>query len=301
MNQEKILIVDDEPMALDTVREMVDREGYQATAVDNGMVALQTAQRENFDLLITDNKMPEISGLELVSEFREVSPETISILVTGYPNDLIVRAAIRQGIFDYLIKPLDRGELCAAIGNALDRKRLTDKKARLKQLVILSEVSQAVATVMEQRDVLQFMLSGGLHLTRSSGGVIMLFDTSVQGVMVAAALGRWENAVQALNAVLKRGIARYVAEVDKPILFTNVQQHPLFGQVYHGYPRYKVTNPGFKGQETILLPIETDQEMFGILNIYREDGAELLTETELELLTNLAGEIGMFLRKIEES
>lgn len=300
MNREKVLIVDDEPLALDTLREIIDREGYTATAADSGVVALQEAQRENFDLLLTDNKMPQISGLELVSEFQMISPETMSILVTGYPDDRIVRDAMRRGVFDYLIKPLERGELCAAIANALDRKRLRDKKTRLRQLVILSQVAQRMAATVEVRIVLQFMLGGALQLTGSSGGVVMLFDTSVQGVRIAATVGAWENAVHVVNAIPERGITRYIAEVDRPILFTKAQRHPLSGKVYHGYPRHKVNSPKFKGQETLLVPIETNQGMVGMLNIYRENGGQLLTEADLELLTNLTSEIGAFLQKIAE-
>lgn len=292
MKAHKILVVDDESWARDMMREMLEREGYQVSAVGSGEEALRRAKEERFDLLLADIIMPRMDGLELVREFREVSPETIPLLITGYASIETAQVAMRQGVYDYIVKPFDRADLCSAVAKALRRKKLADEDSRLKELVGLYKVSQSMITAEEQREVLESVLNVAVHQTKCIGGTVLLFDTSRQGLVIAAALGAWEPAARVANAMLEAGIDVWTDEIRDPLLLTDVDGHPLLSRVRRWFPAQHLVASRLKGVEMMLLPIKSEKEIFGVLNVYKEGEAEPLGESDLELLTILATQAG---------
>jgi len=123
MKQGRILIVDDQPAVLEVMKEILDSEGYQTVATSSGEEALQLANQA-FDLLLADIVMPQMGGLELIRAFREVSPDTVPMLITGFASVETAREAVDQGVYDYIVKPVDRDKLCNAVAKALERKKL---------------------------------------------------------------------------------------------------------------------------------------------------------------------------------
>ena len=123
MKQGRILIVDDQPAVLEVMKEILDSEGYQTVATSSGEEALQLANQA-FDLLLADIVMPQMGGLELIRAFREVSPDTVPMLITGFASVETAREALDQGVYDYIVKPVDRDKLCNAVAKALARKKL---------------------------------------------------------------------------------------------------------------------------------------------------------------------------------
>lgn len=128
MNKLKVLIVDDEAMVRDVLYDILDNEGYEVTAVANAVAALKSGAENNFDLLLTDIKMPVMNGLELIRKFREISPQIVPVLITGYPDIDTVSDAIQQGAYDYIVKPIDKKVLCTALANALKNRSLTTER-----------------------------------------------------------------------------------------------------------------------------------------------------------------------------
>ena len=295
MIREKILIVDDQPAELEMMQEILDREGYETVAVGSGEEALQLASQA-FDLLLTDIVMPHMGGLELIRAFQEVSPETVPVLITGYASIETARAAIQHGAYDYIVKPFDRAELCTAVAKALERKKLADENIRLKELVGLYRVSQSMVRSEDQREVLKFILNSGISQTKSSGGAILLFDSLKRGMVIAAAAGAWEVVARFANALLERGIRFWTGDMEEAILFTDVEQHPLFERVSHRYPDRGFLPPKAKGMEVLLLPIRSDNEILGLLNVFREGAPRLFGEADLELLIILATQTGALIK-----
>ena len=293
MKSEKILIVDDEFMAREMMQEILERAGYQAIAVGSGEEALTIAEEQDFDLLLADIKMPEMDGLELVQRFRELRPDTIPMLITGYASIETAQIAVREGVYDYIVKPFERSDLCAAVAKALRRKIASDEEFRLKELMGLYKVSQSIVTSQEQREVLDLIINAALHQTKSSGGAVLLFDSSRQGVVIEAAVGVWEPATRLANAMLERGIKEWIAEMSDPAMFTDIEQHPLFDRVRPLYLERPLLAPTSNRVEMLLLPIKSEKEIFGVLNIYREGEAKLLSQSDLELLTILATQAGL--------
>ena len=121
MKKKKILIVDDYLVELELMKEILDYEGYETVTASCGEEALHL-NHEDFDLLLTDIVMPTMGGLELIQAFRELSPNTVPMLITGFPSIETAQAAAEEGIYDYIVKPFDRHRLCTAVSGALKRK-----------------------------------------------------------------------------------------------------------------------------------------------------------------------------------
>jgi len=287
---EKVLIVDDEPFALEVVKEILDREGYQTVAVGSGGAALQVAGKESFDLLLADIKMPQMNGLELIRSFQELSPQTVPILMTGYGSLETAREAIRWGAYDYILKPFDRGEICVAVARALERKRLSGENNRLKELVGIYQLSRAVATNVEQRELLEMILATAVGQTGSSGGAIILLDSSKQRLTIGAASGAWENTTRLAEAILQREVATWFDEERDPIIFTDTKNHPLV-EMFRHHPVRKLL--GSRLQDVALVPIEVDQQIEGFMSVYTSPGGKLLAEGDIRLLSILATQAGV--------
>jgi DNA-binding response OmpR family regulator len=120
---EHILIVDDEDTLRHFLRLTLQDEGYHVSEAANGYAALNWLERESFDLALVDLRMADMDGLEVMRQFRQRSPETQIIILTGYASVPSVVEALRQGAHDYLTKPVDTAELLTSVADGLARRR----------------------------------------------------------------------------------------------------------------------------------------------------------------------------------
>jgi len=116
---EEILVVDDEPQMLIAVNETLRRKGYSVTAAASGVEALCRMKEKFFQLVITDMRMPEVSGLDLLRRVRNATPHTPVILLTAYGTIENAVEAMKQGAFDYLLKPFSSESLEQVVRRAL--------------------------------------------------------------------------------------------------------------------------------------------------------------------------------------
>ncbi|HCQ02403.1 MAG TPA: hypothetical protein DIT99_17725 [Candidatus Latescibacteria bacterium] len=128
-----ILIAEDDRHTIEGLTEILSDEGYDVTGVTNGKQAFDMAQDKQFDVLLTDMKMPRLNGLDLIKKMQSASPETQIIMMTAFATVETAVKAMRDGAFSYLTKPIDVEELLAAIQSAIKEKQLkirSEKKPR---------------------------------------------------------------------------------------------------------------------------------------------------------------------------
>src|SRR5205085_11217381 len=107
----RVLVVDDERRQRDILQMILEAEGYETTTASNGRQALQAAGGELFDVVLTDLKMPDMNGIELLSELPKTPSGPCLILLTAHGTIDSAVDAMRKGAFDYLTKPLEKDEL----------------------------------------------------------------------------------------------------------------------------------------------------------------------------------------------
>jgi DNA-binding NtrC family response regulator len=121
-SESRILIVDDEERFRTTMCKLLRAHGYDAHAVGTGQEAIRKVIEEVWDVMILDMKMPEMGGVQVLSEVRELDSRVEVIVLTGYASIDTVQEVMKFGAYDYLLKPYHTEELLEKIENALDRK-----------------------------------------------------------------------------------------------------------------------------------------------------------------------------------
>jgi len=102
-----ILVVDDNPAMADSLADILDAKGFAVHVADSGIKALEILRKQPVDILLTDVKMPEMNGLELYRETRKPYPKLITIFMTGYSADELIRQGMAEGVKIVLTKPLE--------------------------------------------------------------------------------------------------------------------------------------------------------------------------------------------------
>jgi len=123
---DRILIVDDELATCDILAQRLSREGYSCILAKNGKEALHHFYKENFSLMISDIKMPEMDGLELLKKVKAVRPQMMVIMMTGYAEIDAVVEALRFGAYDFIMKPCNLELVASIVRRASEKKRLEE-------------------------------------------------------------------------------------------------------------------------------------------------------------------------------
>ena len=122
--ESRILVVDDEKEIRGFLNRALTRMGgFQVELAESGEEALQKIEKESFDLILTDLKMPKMDGLQLISEIGKSKPETLTMMMTGHGTIDSALEAMKRGASDYLMKPLNLDELMVRIRKVLDEKQ----------------------------------------------------------------------------------------------------------------------------------------------------------------------------------
>jgi two-component system response regulator PilR (NtrC family) len=132
---EKILVVDDERSMRELLELVLKREGYAVHTAENGARALDLVRQNLYDLMISDVKMPDINGIDLLMRVRDVSPETMVIMITAFATVETARRAFKLGAEDMVVKDsgFDVEELKLIVGKVLEKKRLRQENVLLKR------------------------------------------------------------------------------------------------------------------------------------------------------------------------
>jgi len=131
----KILIVDDEVPIRRTLRDILEFEGYEVDEASDGLECVAKVQKEKYDVIITDIKMPRMDGIEALERLQILSPETPVIMVSGHGTIDTAVEAVKKGAFDFISKPPDLNRMLITVRNALDRSELVNTTQVLRKQV----------------------------------------------------------------------------------------------------------------------------------------------------------------------
>ncbi len=123
MSKPRVLVIDDEDIVRTSCSRSLGPEGYEVKLAKNGLEGLNMIRSEKFDIVLTDLKMPDMDGIEVLKKIKEEWPGVEVIIITGYQTVDTAVKSIKLGAFDYIEKPFTPDALIAAIAKALDRKK----------------------------------------------------------------------------------------------------------------------------------------------------------------------------------
>ena len=133
----KILIIEDEAAIRRVLAKILTEENktYEVEEAEDGLVGIEKAKEEDFDLVLCDIKMPKMDGIEVLEALRKIKPETPVVMISGHGDLDTAVNTMRLGAFDYISKPPDLNRLLNTVRNALERKELVVENTRLKKKV----------------------------------------------------------------------------------------------------------------------------------------------------------------------
>ncbi|MEW6247391.1 MAG: response regulator [Nitrospirota bacterium] len=124
----RILVVDDEPDIRKVVRMTLQKAGYDVLEAENGEKAIEIINtgenRVMLDVVICDIRMPKINGVEAIAYFRREYPRVPLIVLTGFPDTDMATSLMRDGVVDYLVKPVEGDKLKAAVARAMEQREI---------------------------------------------------------------------------------------------------------------------------------------------------------------------------------
>jgi response regulator RpfG family c-di-GMP phosphodiesterase len=157
-----ILVVDDERVIREILSDFLSVEGYVVRTVEDGVEALKELQRRSYNLVISDLKMPNMNGLELIERITTLGIPVLTVIMTGFGTVETAIEAMKQGAYDYILKPFKVEEVVHIVQRGLDRQRLQHENIRLKDALSIYRISEAIATSLSVEKVLDLVLDATL-------------------------------------------------------------------------------------------------------------------------------------------
>jgi len=181
----KILVVEDERGMREILTMLLESEGYGVVAAANGAEGVSWLEKDIFDLVITDIKMPGLDGFGLLQKAQEISPDSVVIMITAFGTIESAIEAMKLGAYDYVHKPFKIDEIRLIVKNALDRKNLKTEVSLLRETV---KGAAEVANIIGKSPKMQELLSMVPKVAAISSNVMITGESGTGKELVAAAL-----------------------------------------------------------------------------------------------------------------
>src|SRR5690606_33347162 len=163
----RVLVVDDEKFIRDILADFLGMEGYVVRTADDGSSAVAELERARYDMVISDLKMPRMGGLELLKEVARTHPETLTVIMTGFGTVETAIDAMKQGAYDYILKPFKVEEIVHIVQRGLEKRRLAAENLRLREALSLYKVSEAIAASLSLDEVIATVSDSALNEVRA--------------------------------------------------------------------------------------------------------------------------------------
>jgi two-component system response regulator PilR (NtrC family) len=181
----KILIVEDEKSMREVLKILLEGENYLVMSAADGLEGISYIDKDIFDLVITDVKMPRIDGLELLRKTKEIAPDTLVIMITAFGTTESAIEAMKLGAYDYINKPFKIDEIRLIVKKAIEKKRLREEILLLREKV---KTSYALENIIGKSPKMQELFTVIPRIAQSNSNVLIIGESGSGKELVAAAM-----------------------------------------------------------------------------------------------------------------
>jgi response regulator RpfG family c-di-GMP phosphodiesterase len=280
MDAQRILVVDDEDVIRELAADVLRGEGFEVEGAGSAEEAMRKLRSARFDLVLTDVRMPGKDGLELIREIKCFQAETVCMVMTAYPTLEAARATVREGAYDYVLKPFDLAEIRGAVQRALERKALFDENARLRELARLLEVTRSITGCVDADRLPSLLLDLAIAEGRGTKGLVVL-EEDVGGVVLRASHGVGAGVAEWVQREEMQRFLKGLAEEEGPLLLG--EGPDIFSEI-GGSDGETMTGRRPEGGEWLWCPLKAGTRSLGLLAVgtaaeqrFRKADQEVLT------------------------
>jgi response regulator RpfG family c-di-GMP phosphodiesterase len=275
----RILVVDDERVIREILAEFLALEGFSVHTVEDGEKALTELRLRPYDLLITDLKMPRLSGLQLLERVEQERLGVLTVLMTGFGTVETAIEAMKKGAYDYLLKPFKVEEVIHVVQRALHRQRLQAENIRLREALTIYRVSEAIALSHDIDHILDVVLRATLDEVKADVATLHLRDPRSE---------RYEERVKVVAAD-GNGPSLGLPTPAFTVLFDQFAQGmPILA---HGGKASRYFSESTAPQELssfLAVPLQVRGVMVGVLNVFSFTTGKKFDEGHRKMLSVLA-------------
>jgi two-component system, NtrC family, sensor kinase len=266
---ERVLVIDDSQEIRDFLSEYILKpKGFEVLTASNGLMGLEMAIAKEPNLMIVDQQMPRLTGLEVLEKLKERGIEIPAILATAHGSEETAVAAFRLGIRDYVIKPFDADEISESVDKALRESRLARERDQLVQqlmesnsqlqrraqeLNVLYGVGKSVASSLDLEEVLHRVVEAAVYVVGAEEGSLMLLDEE-QGELYIRASKNLDSKAQSMRKRVSDSLAGKVLQTKRAIAIGNDSQ-------------WKRTHTALLVKSLIYVPLILQNKPIGILGV----------------------------------
>jgi DNA-binding NtrC family response regulator len=281
-NRFHILVVDDEPVQREMVSGFLKKQGFEVIVAESGERALELFRQDAFDLILSDQKMAKMSGLELLQAVHSINPETPVILITAFGTVETAVTALKQGAIDYLTKPLNLEELLYRIQQVSDRYRILNENRELREA--LTERHRIEGIIGESGPMLE-VLSLVRRVAPSEATVLIRGENGTGKELIAKAIHF--ASPRARGPLIKVNCAALPEALLESELFGH-EKGAFTGAIASRQGRFELANGGTIFLDEIGdLPLHLQAKLLRVLQerVYEKVGSSRPVKVNVRILT----------------
>jgi two-component system NtrC family sensor kinase len=288
---ERVLVIDDSQEIREFLSDYILKpKGFEVMTATNGLMGLEMAIAKEPDLIVIDQQMPRLTGLEVLQKLREREIDIPAILVTAHGSEDTAVAAFRLGIRDYVIKPIDVDEISDSVDRALRESRLQRERDQLVQqlmesnsqlqrraqeLNVLYGVGKSVSSSLDLEEVLQRVVEAAVYVVGAEEGMLMLLDEEQDELYIRASKNL-DSKARSTRKRVEDSLAGKVLKTKRAIAIG-------------GDSQWKRTHTALLVKSLIYVPLILQNDPIGVLGVMNRVKEQSFDSNDTRALSALAG------------
>ncbi len=275
----RILVVDDEKVIREILAEFLTLEGYVVRSVEDGEKALTELRTRPYDLVISDLKMPRVSGLQLLEKITEENINVLTVIMTGFGTVETAIEAMKKGAYDYILKPFKVEEVIHVVQRGLYRQQLQAENIRLREALTIYKVSEAIAMSHDVDHILDVILGASIDEVDADVATLHLRDPRT---------GRYEERVKRVHKAHEPPQGGLPTPSFESIIEQFGANVPI---VVHGAKAARFFTEGAANEHLVSflsVPLTVGGTVIGVLNVFSFTRGKKFDEGHRKMLSVLA-------------
>jgi response regulator RpfG family c-di-GMP phosphodiesterase len=276
----RILVVDDEQVIRDILCEFLALEGYDVENAADGDDAIEKLRIRQYDIVITDLKMPRVSGIQLLEKITSEKIDVITVIMTGFGTVETAIEAMKKGAYDYVLKPFKVEEVVRIIQRGLERRKLKAENIRLREALTLYRVSEAMATSLEIDQVLDVILRATLD---ESGGELATLH------LQDPVTGEYIERIKRIQDDIDPITDAHMPSLELPTLKSHLERgKPILAHGDAALRFFTSTSSERPLHSFVAVPLQVAGRLIGMLNVFSFSPSKSFDEGARKMLSVLA-------------